>query len=62
MGHGYRHLKQGDHMGELGGDARIILKWISKKLDVTGFILLKIGTVFSSSECRYGPLGNFLTS
>jgi hypothetical protein len=59
IGHGYEHLKQGDHMEELGRDARIILKQISKKLDGTIFICLRIGTIFSSSECCYESSGNF---
>jgi hypothetical protein len=34
-----------DHLGDPGIDARIILNWILKKQDMTGFFWLRLDTV-----------------
>jgi hypothetical protein len=43
----WEELRERDHLEDLGVDVRIILKWISKKLNGlawTGLIWLRIGT------------------
>jgi hypothetical protein len=43
------NLKERDHLGDLGVDRNIILRWIFRKWDVglwTGSSWLRIGTVF----------------
>jgi hypothetical protein len=51
----WRNLRERDHLGDLGVDWRIILRWIFRKWDVrvlTGSILLRVGggTCESSNE------------
>jgi len=53
-------LREGDHLGDLGVDGRIILKWIFNKWDWEawiGLIRLRIEQVAGSCECSNESLG-----
>jgi hypothetical protein len=54
----WENLRERDHLGDLGGDCRIILKLVFKKWDGawTGLFWLKIGTGGGSCGCGNVPL------